>query len=59
MTQQNKVDGIIGLTYNPQLVVDENTPFVSIDRSMEPKIPCVACDNFTLTSPSDIVFFSI
>ena len=46
MAQQNKVDGIIGLTYNPELVVEENTPFVSIDRSMGPKIPCVACDNF-------------
>lgn len=46
MAQQNKVDGIIGLTYNPTLVVEENTPFVSIDRSMGPKIPCVACDNF-------------
>lgn len=46
MAQQNRVDGIIGLTYNPTLVVEENTPFVSIDRSMGPKIPCVACDNF-------------
>ncbi len=46
MAQQNKVDGIIGLTYNPTLTVEENTPFVSIDRSMGPKIPCVACDNF-------------
>lgn len=46
MAQQNKVDGIIGLTYNPNLTVDENTPFVAIDRSMGPKIPCVACDNF-------------
>jgi len=46
MAQQNKVDGIIGLTYNPDLIVEENTPFVSIDRSMGPKIPCVACDNF-------------
>ncbi len=46
MAQQNKVDGIIGLTYNPNLIVEENTPFVSIDRSMGPKIPCVACDNF-------------
>lgn len=46
MAQQNKVDGIIGLTYNPNLVVEENTPFVSIDRSMGPSIPCVACDNF-------------
>lgn len=46
MVQQNKVDGIIGLTYNPNLIVEENTPFVAIDRSMGPKIPCVACDNF-------------
>ena len=46
MAQQNKVDGIIGLTYNPELVVEENTPFVAIDRSMGPKIPCVAWDNF-------------
>ena len=46
MAQQNKVDGIIGLTYNPELIVEENTPFVAIDRSMGPKIPCVACDNF-------------
>lgn len=46
MAQQNKVDGIIGLTYNPNLVIEENIPFVSIDRSMGPKIPCVASDNF-------------
>lgn len=46
MAQQNKVDGIIGLTYNPELVVEENIPFVSIDRSIGTKIPCVACDNF-------------
>ena len=46
MAQQNKVDGIIGLTYNPNLVVVEDTPFVAIDRSMGPKIPCVASDNF-------------
>jgi LacI family transcriptional regulator len=46
MAQQNKVDGIIGLTYNPNLVVESDTPFVSIDRSMGSTIPCVACDNF-------------
>lgn len=46
MAQQNKVDGIIGLTYNPDLCVAENTPFVSIDRSIGARIPCVACDNF-------------
>ena len=46
MAQQNKVDGIIGLTYNPSLQIEENTPFVAIDRSMGSKIPCVASDNF-------------
>lgn len=46
MVQQNKVDGIIGLTYNPNLQVDENTPFVSIDRTVGPNTPCVASDNF-------------
>lgn len=46
MAQQNKVDGIIGLTYNPHLIIEENTPFVAIDRSISPTIPCVACDNF-------------
>ncbi len=46
MVQQNKVDGIIGLTYHTGLVIEENTPYVSIDRSMGPKIPCVTSDNF-------------
>lgn len=46
IAQQNKVDGIIGLTYNPNLQIEENTPFVAIDRSMGSKIPCVASDNF-------------
>lgn len=46
MLQNNKVDGIIGLTYNPNLIVPEGLPYVSIDRSMGPGIPCVACDNF-------------
>lgn len=46
MMKQNKVDGIIGLTYNPDLAVEEDIPFVSIDRSIGSKIPCVASDNF-------------
>ena len=46
MAQNNKVDGIIGLTYNPGLVIEEGTPFVTIDRSMGSRIPCVASDNF-------------
>lgn len=46
MAQQNKVDGIIGLTYNPDLSIKEELPFVSIDRYMGDKIPCVSSDNF-------------
>lgn len=46
MAQQNKVDGIIGLTYNPNLQVDDSIPFVSIDRTVAPHIPCIASDNF-------------
>lgn len=46
MAQQNKVDGIIGLTYNPNLHVMENIPYVSIDRIMGSHIPCIASDNF-------------
>ena len=46
MAQHNKVDGIIGLTYNPDLHIDTEIPFVSIDRSIGTHIPCVASDNF-------------
>ena len=46
MVRQNKADGIIGLTYNP-LVVDENLPFVGIDRSFRHDIPCVSSDNYS------------
>lgn len=47
MAQLNKVDGIIGLTYNPDLIVEEGTPFVAIDRPIGPRFPCVASDNFS------------
>jgi len=46
MAQQNKVDGIIGLTYNPNLVISKGIPFVSFDRCISPEIPCVSSDNF-------------
>ncbi len=46
MMQQNKVDGAIGLTYNPDLVLDEKLPFVAIDRYFSATVPCVASDNF-------------
>ena len=46
MVRQNKVDGIIGLTYNPALEVGDQLPFVSIDRYFSSGIPCVSSDNF-------------
>lgn len=46
MVRQNKVDGVIALTYN-QLDVVDGIPFVSIDRCLGPNIPCVAADNYT------------
>ena len=45
--RQNKVDGIIALTYNPDLDVDPDLPFVSIDRHFKAGVPCVASDNFS------------
>lgn len=46
MIRQNKVDGAIGLTYNPNLEVDESLPFVTIDRYFSAIVPCVSSDNF-------------
>ena len=46
MVRQNKVDGIIGLTYNPELDIDPQLPYVSIDRTFSASVPCVASDNF-------------
>ncbi len=46
LVRQNKVDGIIGLTYNPNLEVDASIPFVTIDRHLHASIPCVSSDNF-------------
>lgn len=47
MVQQNKVDGIIAITYNPNLEVNEGIPFVIIDRKFHNKVPCVSSDNFS------------
>ena len=46
MVRQNKVDGIIALTYNPDLKIDDSLPFVSIDRFYSASIPCVSSDNY-------------
>lgn len=49
MLQQNKVDGIIAITYSPiEDYLNSNIPFVSIDRSYGNKdIPWVSSDNFS------------
>lgn len=46
LIEQNKVDGIIALTYRPDLVVESAVPVVTIDRQFHPGIPCVSSDNF-------------
>lgn len=46
MVQQNKVDGIIAITYNPNLEVSDDIPFVIIDRKFHNNIPCVSSDNY-------------
>ena len=46
MVQQNKVDGIIAITYDPNLEVSDNLPFVIIDRKLDANVPCVSSDNF-------------
>ena len=46
MVRQNRVDGIIALTYNPDLTIPEDIPFVTIDRFFSVSVPCVAADNF-------------
>lgn len=46
LVQENKLDGIIGLTYNPDLVIENDIPFVTIDRHFSEKVPCVSSDNF-------------
>ena len=46
MAQQNKVDGIIALSYNPAPIINPDLPFVSIDRTINEHIPVVSCDNY-------------
>ena len=46
MARQNQVDGIIALTYNPNLTIPAGVPFVTIDRFFSSAVPCIASDNF-------------
>ena len=46
LAELQKVDGIICLSYNPNLSVSEEIPLVSIDRYFGAQIPCVSSDNY-------------
>lgn len=46
MVRTNKMDGVIALTYSPDLEVGESIPIVTIDRHLDEDIPCVSSDNF-------------
>ena len=46
IAQQQRADGIICLSCNPNLQVSENIPLVSIDRYFGDQIPCGASDNY-------------
>lgn len=46
LAQQNKIDGIIALTYSPDLEVDESISVVTIDRHLSSNLPCISSDNF-------------
>ena len=45
LARQNKIDGIIALTYSPDLEVDESISVVTIDRHLS-NHPCVSSDNY-------------
>ncbi|WHX47932.1 LacI family DNA-binding transcriptional regulator [Paenibacillus woosongensis] len=47
MLRQNKVAGIVGITYNDiESNVSHDIPIVSIDRHFDKKITCVTSDNY-------------
>ena len=46
MVRHNQADGIIALTYTPDLEIPAGIPFVTIDRFFSVEVPCIASDNF-------------
>lgn len=47
MLKQNKVAGVLGITYNPyETEIEPEIPFVSIDRRFSENVICVTSDNF-------------
>ncbi len=47
MVAQHKTDGIIALTYNPDLQNIGHIPFISIDRSFAGSAQCISSDNYS------------
>ena len=46
LVRQNKLDGVIALTYSPDLEISDSIPVVVIDRHLGADFPCVSSDNF-------------
>ena len=46
MARQSRADGVIAMTYHPDLKIPEDIPFVTIDRFFSVSVPCIASDNF-------------
>ena len=46
MVRQNKADGVIALTYSPDLETGDDLPIVTIDRHLGYQVPCVSSDNY-------------
>lgn len=46
LAQQNKIDGIIALSYSQNLEMNNSVPIVTIDRHFSGNIPCVSSDNY-------------
>ncbi len=46
LVRQNKADGVIALTYSPDIEVDRSLPVVTIDRRFASWLPCVSSDNY-------------
>lgn len=46
LAEQQKVDGVICLSFRSDLAMPEGVRFISVDRSLRPEIPCVSSDNY-------------
>ena len=46
LVRENMADGVIALTYSPQMEPADDLPVVSIDRHFSDRVPCVSSDNY-------------